>query len=369
MKIVSLKLVNFRNYELANLAFNDKINIFYGKNGVGKTNLVEAIYTLYLTKSFRTNIDKNLIRKGELSTKIEGVVKKDTDYLENYQVIINKEGKKVKINNNIVERISDYITNINMVVLKPDEHTIFSEAPASRRRMLNIEISQLEKDYIIYLNNYNKVLKQRNFYLKEMLINGNTSRVYLDILTKKLVEYGKKIFDYRYEFIDKINEWIEEKYQEIFETGKLKLKYISDYNNKNIEEIVEFYNKNYNKEVNYGKTLYGVHHDDIVFLLDNQNIAEWGSNGQKKNAIFAFKLSELEIIKKENGSYPILILDDLFSALDNEKIQNIISLLNKEIQTFITTTELERIDEKILNGAKLFNIKENIIEEEENGRE
>ena len=191
MKISSLKLVNFRNYLHVNLNFSDNLNIFYGNNGVGKTNLVESIYALSLTKSFRTNNDKNLIKKDELSTKIEGVVVSNTE--NKYQVILNKEGKKVKIDNDLVSKISDYISNIKIVVLQPDEQTIFTDSPATRRKLLNIEISQLEKDYIIYLNNYNKILKQRNFYLRELYINGNASRDYLNILTKKLIEYGSKI--------------------------------------------------------------------------------------------------------------------------------------------------------------------------------
>ena len=188
MKISSLKLRNFRNYGKINLEFNDTLNIIFGNNGVGKTNLVEAIYALSITKSFRTNNDKNLIKKGELSTKIEGVVLNNTE--NNYQVIINKDGKKVKIDNNIVSKISDYISNIKIVLLQPDEHTIFNDSPSIRRKLLNIELSQLERDYIIYLNSYNKVLKQRNFYLKEMYINGNSSQDYLNILTRKLLEYG-----------------------------------------------------------------------------------------------------------------------------------------------------------------------------------
>ena len=158
MKISSLKLRNFRNYGKINLEFNDTLNIIFGNNGVGKTNLVEAIYALSITKSFRTNNDKNLIKKGELSTKIEGVVLNNTE--NNYQVIINKDGKKVKIDNNIVSKISDYISNIKIVLLQPDEHTIFNDSPSIRRKLLNIELSQLERDYIIYLNSYNKVLKQ-----------------------------------------------------------------------------------------------------------------------------------------------------------------------------------------------------------------
>lgn len=361
MKISSLKLVNFRNYERINLDFQDNLNIIYGNNGAGKTNLVEAIYALSITKSFRTNDDKKMIKKGELSTNIEGVVISNTE--NNYQVILNKEGKKVKIDNNIISKISEYIANIKIVLLQPDEQTIFNDSPSVRRKLLNIEISQLEKDYIIYLNNYNKILKQRNFYLREIYINGNASKDYLNILTKKMIEYGLKIYEFRDNFINQINEFIGECYKNIFELGELKVKYQSDYKKKTKEEIFDNYQKNYNKEINLGKTAFGIHHDDIIFQLDKQNIAEWGSNGQQKNAIFAFKLAEIMVIYNKTGEYPILILDDLFSALDNEKIKNIVKLLNNDIQTFITTTELDRIDNDLLKNAKLFNVKDSMIME------
>ncbi len=351
MKISYLKLQNFRNYQNKEFNFSDKLNIIYGNNGVGKTNLVEAIYVLSLTKSFRTNNDRNLINSESVSTKIEGEVEENS-----YQVIINKEGKKVKINNNVISKISEYITNINIVLLEPEEQMILKASPQNRRKLLNIEISQLKKDYIVYLNNYNKVLKQRNFYLREMYINGNTSNDYLKILTNKLIEYGLKIYEYRNEFINKINENISKKYEEIFESGNLVIKYESSYKNKTSDELKDYYEKNYNREVIMGKTLYGIHHDDIVFNLDGKNISEWGSNGQQKNALFAFKLAEIEIIKEEKQTYPILILDDLFSALDNLKIKNIIKLLNSDIQTFITTTELERIDSYLLENAQVINI-------------
>ena len=361
MKISSLKLVNFRNYERVELTFQDNLNIIYGNNGSGKTNLVEAIYALSITKSFRNSNDKNLIKKGELSTNIEGVVINNTENL--YQVIINKEGKKVKIDKSIISKISDYISNIKIVLLQPDEQTIFNDSPSVRRKLLNIEISQIEKDYIVYLNNYNKILKQRNFYLRELYINGNASYDYLNILTKKLIEYGIKVYDYRKKFIDAINEYIGDSYENIFEKGELKIKYNSDFKDKSEDDLFNNYQKNYNKEIILGKTLIGIHHDDIVFLLDNQNIAEWGSNGQQKNAIFSFKLAEIKVINQKYSENPILILDDLFSALDNKKIKNIVRLLNSDIQTFITTTELERIDEELLKDAKLFNVNEGIITE------
>lgn len=362
MKLNTLKLHNFRNYENLKLYFSDTLNIIYGNNGVGKTNLVEAIYVLSLTKSFRTNNDKYLIKNSELSTKIEGEV--ETDTINNYQVVLNKEGKKVKIDNNLSSRISDYISNINIILLEPDEQLILKSSPQTRRKLLNIEISQLKKDYIFYLNNYNKTLKQRNFYLRELFINGNASLEYLDILTKKLIDYGIYIYNLRMSFIENINKYLSDKYHEIFETGELIIKYNSDYKNKSKDEIFATYQKNYNREINMGKTLLGVHHDDIIFMLDNENIAEYGSNGQQKNAIFAFKLAEIELFKEETGGYPILILDDLFSALDQKKIKNIFKLLKYNLQTFITTTELEKMDKKMLKDAKIFNVTIDGIKEE-----
>ena len=213
MKLNTLKLSNFRNYNKLELNFNDTLNIIYGNNGVGKTNLVEAIYALSITKSFRTNNDRNLIKEGEIATKIEGEV--ETNTTNDYEVIINKEGKKVKIDKNIISKLSDYISNINIVLLEPDEQILFEQSPSERRKLLNIELCGIKKEYILYLNSYNKILKQRNFYLKELFINGNGSYEYLDILTNKLIEYGKKIYDYRQEFIDKINKLITKKYQSI----------------------------------------------------------------------------------------------------------------------------------------------------------
>ena len=171
MKIKHLKLTNFRNYQKLDLNFNENLNIIYGKNGMGKTNLVEAIYTLALTKSFRTNDDQILIKKDEVSTKIEGEVETNTN--NNYEVVINELGKKVKIDGNIISKLSDYVTNINIVLLEPEEQMIFSSSPSERRKLLNIEISQLKKHYISYLNNYNHLLKQRNSYLKDLDIVKN----------------------------------------------------------------------------------------------------------------------------------------------------------------------------------------------------
>lgn len=361
MKIDSISIINFRNYEKALLTFSDTLNIIYGKNGSGKTNIVEAIYALALTKSFRTGDDKRLITKGKVSTKISGHVM--TDDYNDYEVIINTEGKKVKINNNPCQKISDYVSNINVVLFQPDDQMLLKLSPSVRRKMLNIEISQLNKNYLIYLNNYNKILKQRNFYLRELFINSNASKDFLDILTEKLINYGIKIHDEREKYINSINKYISEIYYNIFDSGELKIKYNSDYNKKNIEEIMAMYKKNYNREINFGKTLYGVQHDDIDFILNKNSIKEWGSIGEQKNAILSFKMAELKIIEEEKGMKPILILDDIFSELDKSKVKNIIKILDSDIQTFITTTEIERISKKLVNKAKRFKVKNGQIME------
>ena len=363
MKIENIKIFNFRNYDNVEIFFSNNLNIFYGLNGSGKTNLVEAIYLLSLTKSFRIGKDSVLIKQGTDKSIIEGEVRKEENNTK-YKVILNKEGKQVLINNNKVNRISDFVSQINIILYNPSDNNLISAAPTERRKLMNIEISGLYKEYLIILTKYNKILKQRNFYLKQMLINGNSSKDYLDILTNKLIEYGLVINKYRWEFVERINKYIEKIYSIIFGHGSLSIKYISDYNKKSTSELFKKYKANIKKELAIGKTLFGVHHDDLEFRLDNNLLKEYGSEGQRKNSIIAFKLAELNVVYEIKQNYPILILDDLFSALDEEKINNIFKLLNNQVQTFITTTEIDKIDSKYLKNSKIFKIINGTIEEE-----
>ena len=363
MKIDNINLVNFRNYENLDISFGNFLNIFYGKNGSGKTNLIEAIYILALTKSFRISNDKLLIKKGSIKSKINGEITKNDDATK-YSVIISNEGKTVEINDTKVDKISDYVSKINIILFNPVDTRLIDDAPVDRRKMINIEISQLNKEYLIILANYNRILKQRNFYLRSLYVNGNNDTNYLNILTNKLIEYGLLINKYRSEFIENINKYIKDIYSNIFKSGELKIKYVSSFNNKNSSKLLKSYQQNYKKEMEVGKTLIGVHHDDILFYLDNYNLKEWGSEGQRKNAIISFKLAEIKVINEIKKINPILILDDLFSELDKEKICNILKLLDKDVQTFITTTEINKVDKKILKNSKIFKVDEGIIKEE-----
>lgn len=362
MKIDSLSLMNFRNYETLNISFGN-LNIIYGLNGSGKTNIVEAIYMLALTKSFRINNDKIMIKKGKIKAKIKGNVLKKNDDNE-FGVEISNDGKIVTINGEKKDKISDYVSRINVILFNPSDTRLIDDAPSERRKMLNIEISQIYKEYLVVLTNYQRILKQRNFYIRGMYINGSYTSEYLDILTKKLVEYGKVICKYRQDFIDNINKYIKSNYEKIFGSGTLKIRYVSTFKNKSEDDLIKRFKDNYQKELSVGKTLEGIHHDDIMFILDNNNLKEWGSEGQRKNAIISFKLAEINVINEIKGYYPILILDDLFSELDKEKITNLLGMLDRNVQTFITTTDLKNISKKVIKDAKKIKVCDGAIEEE-----
>lgn len=362
MKIDNLSLMNFRNYETLNISFGD-LNIIYGLNGSGKTNIIEAIYTLALTKSFRINNDKVMIKKGKIKAKIKGNVLKNGD--ENtFGVEISNDGKVVTINDERQDRVSDYVSRINVILFNPSDTRLIDDAPMIRRKMLNIEISQIYKEYLVILTNYQRILKQRNFYLRGMYVNGSYTNTYLDILTKKLIEYGSIICKYREKFVDNINKYIASNYEKIFGSGTLKIRYVSTFKNKSEDDLIKRYKDNYQKELSVGKTLEGIHHDDIVFVLDNNNLKEWGSEGQRKNAIISFKLAEINVINEIKGYYPILILDDLFSELDKVKVTNLLGMLDRNVQTFMTTTDLKNISKKVIKDAKKFKVNDGILEEE-----
>lgn len=355
MRITTLKLYNFRSYETLSLDFSNKQNIIIGPNGSGKTNIVEAIYVLAITKSFRGSLDKVLINSGKEKMSIEGRIK--DKIFHDYKLNLSEDGKIVKIDNNKIPKLSNYISKINVVLFTPEDTNIVKDAPSSRRNMINIEISQLENGYLHLLNEYNKILKQRNAFLKLMYVNKLASPDYLWILTEKLIDIGISLSKFRSNFIDSINNYYDDINESITKKRGLKITYISTFKNKTKEELMQKYKYYLDRDIIIGKTSIGIHHDDFIFSKDGKNLRDYGSEGEQKNAIICFKLAEIELFIKEKGKYPILILDDLFSELDAKKINNILKKLNKNLQIFITTTDLKHINTKILNNCTVFNIK------------
>ena len=355
MRITNLKLYNFRNYDTLSLDFSNKQNIIIGHNGSGKTNIIEAIYVLAITKSFRGSLDKVLIKDNKTGLSIEGKIK--DKIIHNYKLILSDEGKIVKIDNNRIAKLSNYISKINVVLFTPEDTDVIKNSPTTRRNMVNIEISQMENGYLHLLNEYNKVLKQRNAFLKLMYVNKLASPDYLWILTEKLIDYGLEICKYREKFIENILKYYDDINQTITKKKGLKIIYVSSFKNKIKEELMKKYKNYLDKDIIIGKTSIGIHHDDYIFSLNGKILKDYGSEGEQKNAIICFKLALIEVYIKEKEIYPILILDDLFSELDAKKINNILKKLNKNLQIFITTTDLKHINTKILNNCTVFNIK------------
>ena len=361
MKFVNIKLTNFRNYEKLNLSFNPSKNIIIGENGEGKTNIVESLYVLALSKSFRGSHEDVIIMNNKESTCIEGTVK--DKFKDKYKLVLSKEGKKVFINDTKIDKISDYLSKINIVLFTSEDLKLIKDTPNTRRRLINIELSQYSNEYLKLLSNYNKVLKQRNAFLKMLYFNGNASRNYLDILTEQLIDIGMKLHKYRYDFVNNISNYIENNYYKIAKEHGLKLNYKSDYIDKSKEDLLKIYKKNIDKDITQGKTNIGIHHDDYIFELNGNNLRDFGSEGEQKNAIISLKMAEIDIFRNDLNIIPILILDDLFSELDKKKINNILDFISEDIQTFVTTTELTKVDKRLKQGSKIFKIKNGNIKE------
>ena len=357
MNITKLELTNFRNYKKHVFDNFSNLNIIIGKNGIGKTSIVEAIYLGSLAKSFKTNNEQLIIKNDNEFFRIK-IHYFDYGPKKNLEVFYDKDGKKTKINSKIQRKLSEFISQYRVIMLSPDELKLIKSSPNTRRNYLNIQISQLHKEYLYFLNNYNVLIKNKNDYLKKLMFNSNLDTRYLDILDEKIVEEGLKIYLYRKKYIDMINDYINDIFKKYQDNNEIKIKYISDYEINDKEKLLEVLRKNRKKEINIGMTSFGVHRDDYEFLQNGNSAKEYSSQGLQKLIVLAMKLSEVQIFVKEYEIYPILLLDDLFSELDEKNRNNIFKSLDKEIQIFITTTDLKNINKRIIERAKIFDLDE-----------
>lgn len=362
MILKELELKNFRNYDNLNLKFSPNINVFYGDNAEGKTNILESIYVLAITKSHRINIDKHLIKENMQATKIIGKAEIGKE-LKKFEILINTKGKSAKINNITIKKISSYISNLNTIMFYPSDLDLIKGNPNSRRKFLNIEIAQLDNKYLSILNEYNLLVKNRNEYIKNKKYEDLDFN-YLSILNEQISKKGTIIYQKRYEFIEKLSQKSENIYQNIFQEGKFSVEYKTNIDIKEYKDFdkikASFYDKlttNIKRDLFLGMTTIGPHRDDIIFYINKKDVRLHASQGQHRTIIVCLKLAEIDIFKETTGEYPILLLDDIFSELDEKKKNNLIKYIQKDVQTFITTTDLNNIDKSLLNNSKIFNIK------------
>lgn len=347
MYIKKIELNNFRNYEQEQIILDKNINVIYGNNGEGKTNILESVFVCALGKSFRTSKEKELIKIGQDYAKINIDFEKD-DRAGNIKINIDNK-KSFFLNDVKLNKTSEVLGNIYVVLFNPDDINILKQGPANRRRFLNIMISQLRPNYVHLLNNYMKVLEQRNIYLRQVKYE-NKNIALLDIWDEKLAELGEKIYEYRRDFIEKIIIKINKIHQNITnEKETIKIIYNSNCSNK-----AEYLNKlknNKNIDLQKGYTTLGIHRDDFSVYINDKLVNVYGSQGQQRTVIISLKLSELEIIYDEIGEKPILLLDDFMSELDKNRREY---LLNNFIDNQIIITCTDNFALK--NNGKIFKV-------------
>ena len=350
MYIDKMKLINFRNYENQEIQFNKNINIIYGDNAQGKTNILEAIFLSSFGKSFRTSKEKELIRFGQDKLMVEAnFQKKDRD--GKIRIEIGSK-KQITVNGIKIKKLSELLGNINIVIFTPEDINILKDGPAGRRRFLDMMIGQLRPNYVHNLNLYIQTLEQRNNYLKQIK-ELNKPQEMLEIWDEKLAEYGEKVYLYRKEFVDKIINKINDIHKKITdEKEELKIEYISNCSKKN--EYLKILNERRKLDIIKGFTTKGVHRDDFVIYINDREVGVYGSQGQNRTVILSLKLSELNVVYDKIGEYPILLLDDFMSELDEKRRKNFLENI-ENTQVIITGTDkvdLSTIDCSLYNVQK-----------------
>lgn len=359
MYLEKIKIKNFKKIIKLETELNKNINIFIGNNAQGKTSILESIYVLALTKPSKSVEESDLINKSSNFSLIKGTLVNEKSKKE-MEFILTNQQKTLKINKKEIKKVGDYLTNLNVIMFSPDDLDIIKKSPLVRRNLLNIELCQLFHNYMKVLNEYNKILKIRNEYLRKNY--GNMDKAYFDIITEKLVDRLIIIRNYRQKYVECINSKIEIIYKRIMKMGNLKVVYDKNISFESKEEIINYYKDNYYNELDKKMTLFGIQKDDLLFYVDDMNLKDYGSQGQQRVAVLSFKLSEINIFKETKKTYPIVLLDDIFSELDIEKRNNLLKFIKSNIQFIITTTDIKNISEKIVEKASIFKIKDgNII--------
>ena len=354
MLVKSLKLKNFRNYDLLDLEFDSNTNIFYGDNAQGKTNILESIYLTGTTKSHRGTKDRDLIKFGQEEAHIETIVEKRGVPFKIDIHLKKNSPKGIAINKVPIKKASELFGIINIVFFSPEDLNIIKNGPAERRRFIDLELAQLDKVYLNDLSNYNRIVNQRNKLLKDIYDKKDLMAT-LDIWDLQLVNYGNKVIERRKIFIEQMNEIIGSVHEKL--TGgkeRLQLVYEPGVKNDNFEETLL---KNRERDLRMKSSSVGPHRDDICFLCGDLDIRKFGSQGQQRTAALSLKLAEIELVKQEVKDTPILLLDDVLSELDKNRQNYLLDSIN-DVQTLITCTGLDDFVNKRFSINKILHVEQ-----------
>lgn len=359
MILKSLSLLNYKNFDSKNFSFDDKINCFVGPNGIGKTNILDAIYHLSFGKSYFNPVATQNIKHLQDFFVIIGEYDKENK-IEKITVSLKRGQKKlIKRNSKVYEKFSDHIGLLPLVIISPVDRDLIVEGSDIRRKFIDSVISQSDKSYLNNLIKYNKVLIQRNSLLKYFSVNNTFNEDTLEIYNNQLSEYGIRIFDTRNSFLQEFIPIFKDRYSSISKGHeKVNITYKSDLFNTDLKTLL---GENISKDRALQYTSVGIHKDDLVFNISDYPIKKFGSQGQQKSFLIAIKLAQFDFIKKHNGVNPILLLDDIFDKLDEQRVAQLIKLVdNKNFgQLFLSDTHAHRTEsiiKEIHQSYKIFKL-------------
>jgi DNA replication and repair protein RecF len=364
MYLKKLALTNFKNYELNELEFSPKINCFVGNNGVGKTNILDAIHYLSLTKSFFNNIDSISVRHGEEYFIVQGTFVRNGEEDQIYCAFQKQKQKLLKRNGKEYQKLSDHVGRYPVVMISPADSALITEGSEDRRRFMNKIISQYNSEYLDSVLRYSKVIQQRNKLLKDINSSGKSDPDILSVWDAQLVKYGSYVYDERNILVSELIPVFQE-YYSMISAGKenVKLQYRSHLSDGDFADALV---KSLTKDRYLEYTTVGVHKDDLLLEMNDYSVKSLGSQGQQKSYLVALKLAKFDYIKRKAGFSPILLLDDIFDKFDAERVEQIIRLVGNHRfgQIFITDTQENRLQD-ILSALdtdyKLFRIADNGI--------
>jgi len=365
--IKSLMLKNFRNYSGLHIDFAKEFNIIYGDNAQGKTNIIEAIFLCASGRSHRTSKDGELLKNGTSNFGITLILKREGVEKEIDISYTIEERKKIKINEIPAKRMGDLMGHLNAVMFSPEDLLLIKQGPAERRRFADITLSQLKPSYFYDLQQYAKILYQRNSLLKNLPLKKDLEDT-LDVWDRHLIKTGTRIMKERSRFISKLNVLAKNRHNKLTNNEEnLTLIYDPSFEyadgsddseiEKSFKRVLE---KNRAREILKGNTMVGPHRDDMDIVLNGESTKIYGSQGQQRTSVLSMKLAEIDIMKEESGEYPVLLLDDVLSELDDKRKEYLIESI-ENVQTFITCTD-RRFFQKNIENTSFFYIDSGTVE-------
>ncbi|SMO93822.1 DNA replication/repair protein RecF [Melghirimyces algeriensis] len=368
MHVEQLELKQFRNIEQLQLNCHGELHLFVGPNAQGKTNILESLYTLAIGKSHRSRNHRELIQWNQSLSVLKARVMKENS-IQRLEIRLTPQGKKVIRNGVEQRRLSEYIGSLTAVLFAPEDLSIVKGSPQVRRRFLDMELGQVSATYIHHLTQYNKLITHRNRFLKELGRKKIHDTVMLDVMDQQLIDLSTKVWIKRFTFVEQLSRWAREIHRSITQgCENLTLDYqpsISVKASMGPEELRKVMHQELgqmrDREIHRGVTLVGPHRDDFRLTAGGTDLHTYGSQGQQRTAALSLKLAEIELIYQETGTYPILLLDDVLSELDDFRKTHLLEAIRGKVQTFVTTTGLEGIDRETLERASIYQVHQGSI--------